>query len=138
MSANVTNLGFLSVPEELEVYLEHGSITDLATKKLLDLMKSKEPGKLIPFLTEILDRKPNSIVIIDPVEMLFKVDTIRKVPVLHMYGDLRNLLATYSSALFILTFNLRKRDRQAPRPDLLKDPRSWLEEVSDRSISKPI
>jgi hypothetical protein len=81
------------------------------------------------FIEEVLARKPTAVVIIDPAEMLFKIDTIRKVPVLELFGRIRSILTKYPESIIILTFNLRKKDPGHEKPDLLRNPRGWLEEV---------
>jgi hypothetical protein len=118
-----------SVPDELEVYLEHDAGDEPATQELLGLVKSESSEIRMQFLRRTLKNKPNAYVIIDPLEMLFRIDTGKKVPVLKLYSDLRNLLSEYSSASAMLTFNMRKRDKRVRPPDLLTDPRGWLEEV---------
>ena len=46
------------------------------------------------------------------------------------YLQLRELFKKYPEASILLTFNLRKQDRQNGRPNLLTNARGWLEEVS--------
>lgn len=120
-----------SVPQELTVYLEHDAAEEEATKQLLKVLANRQIDPKIEFLKKALGEKPNALVIIDPLELLFSgIDMIKKVHILAVYAKLRLLLAKYKEAAILTTFNLRKKDRKATNaPDLLKDPRSWLEEV---------
>ncbi len=126
---NRKGVEFPTVPDELEPYNLHGTHPESGCDALASLMQLKSGIDAISFIEEILSRKPNSVVMIDPAEMLFKIDTIRKVPVLELFGRLRGLLTRFPEAIIILTFNLRKQDPGRDKPDLLRDPRTWLEEV---------
>jgi hypothetical protein len=119
------------IPAQLEAYLEHDAADAPATIKLLDLVKSKTLDQRIDFIKEALRRKPNALVVIDPLELLFRLDTRDKTHVLLLYGHLRYLLASFPHSAILFTLNLRKKDRRSTnQPDLLTDPRGWLEEVS--------
>jgi hypothetical protein len=81
---------------------------------------------------EALQRKPNALVIIDPLEMLFRIDTGKKTNILLLYQAFKLLLAQYPQAALLFTFNMRKQDSKAGKaghPDLLSNPRAFLEEV---------
>ena len=122
------NTEFPKVPDELEVYLEQDSPDQPGTKKLLEVLVASTAKKL-DFIQEILEEKPNALVIIDPLEMLFRIDTLKKGSILPLYKGIRFLLANFPRALMLTTFNLRKQDRRAGRPNLVFHPRAWLEEV---------
>jgi hypothetical protein len=49
---------------------------------------------------------------------------------LRVYRLLRKLTQDFPQSAFLVTFNLRKRDRRAPKPSLLDAPRDWLDEVA--------
>ena len=115
-------------PGELEVYLEQDSPEEPSTKKLLNVLK-QAPEKRLAFIRDALERKPNALVIIDPLEMLFRIDTLKKSDVLALYTQMRFLLSDFPQAAILMTFNLRKKDRRAAAPDLMSNPRDWLEEV---------
>jgi hypothetical protein len=117
------------VPEELDVCLEHDSPEEAGTKKLLAALEQKKIEARIDLIAQALASKPDALIIIDPLELLFRVDTGKKMQVLWLYGRLRQLLCQFSHAAMILTFNLRKLDRNWSRPNLLTSPREWLEEV---------
>jgi hypothetical protein len=69
-------------------------------------------------------------VIVDPPEVLFRIDTGKKVMILALYREIRLLISAFPRAVIVLSFNMRKRDRRsAGQPNLLTDPRDWLEEV---------
>jgi hypothetical protein len=118
------------VPEDFDVYLEHDLADEPATAMLLAVIGAKNIDPRLTLIEEALGKKPNALVIIDPVELLFRVDVRDKMHVLGLYSVLRRLLSKYPTASMILTFNLRKRDRRSKStPDLLLDARGWLEEV---------
>jgi hypothetical protein len=116
------------VPEELDVYLEHDSTDELGTKKLLDVLQLNFEAR-IALIEEALGEKPDALVIIDPLELLFRIDTGKKRDILALYTELRQLLSRYPHAALLVTFNLRKWGRDGKRPRLLSNPREWLEEV---------
>jgi hypothetical protein len=87
-------------------------------------------SKRIALVEEALHRKPDAVVIIDPAELLLGIDTAKKMQVTTLFAKFRMLLARYPKAVLVNTFNMRKLDsRKGRRPDLLSDPRAWLEEV---------
>jgi hypothetical protein len=118
-----------TVPDELDVYLEHADPNDTATKKLLSAIASGDMETRIELIDAALRRKPNALVTIDPLELMFRVDTLKKAGVLRLYEKFRRLLAKYPQAATVVTYNLRKRDKKRGKDDLLLDPRGWLEEV---------
>ena len=65
------------VPEEFEIYLEQDEPSEAATAKLLSVLGSKPKDRIL-FLQELLDRKPSALLIIDPLELLFRMNTGRK------------------------------------------------------------
>ena len=117
------------VREELLVYLEHDDAKEPTTAALLTAIAGPGLEAGLALIEKALQEKPNGLVIIDPLELLFRIDTGKKKDVLLLYGKLRRLLAFYPASAMLITFNLRKRDKKVGSPDLLTDPRSWLEEV---------
>ena len=117
------------VPDDLDLYLEHDASTEPATAKLLSVLKSDQMIDRYQLLEDALQRKPNALAIIDPLEMLFRIDTGKKVNILALYSHLRLLLSRYPHAALLFTFNMRKQDPQRGLPDLLSNPRGFLEEV---------
>jgi hypothetical protein len=117
------------VPEELEIYLERDNATEPDTAALLRAVTT--PGHLpkVGLIQAALERKPSAVVLIDPLEMFFRLDTCKKAEVLELYRDLRTMLARFPGAALLNTFNLRKRDKRGRKANLLADPRDWLEEV---------
>jgi hypothetical protein len=118
------------VPDELDIYLEHDSADEPSTKKLFAGLAQPKLQARLDLIDEALSAKPNSLVIIDPLELLFRIDTGKKQHVLCLYGELRKLLSKYPQAAMLITFNLRKwTKKDNNRPDLLTEPREWMEEV---------
>jgi hypothetical protein len=118
-----------SVPSELDVFLEHGDPSEMTTKKLLAAIAAPDMQPRILLIDLALSVKPSALVTIDPLELMFRVDTLKKKEVLRLYEKLRLLLAKYPHAAIATTFNLRKRDKKIVKDDLLLNPRGWLEEV---------
>jgi hypothetical protein len=127
-------IGFPSpiVPGELEIFLEHDDSPVEGTTALRCALESPVTGALT-LLERALARKPKSLVLIDPLELFFKLDSCKKQQVLTLYSKLRKLLAKFPHSAILLTFNLRKPDRKVARPDLLTNPREWLFEVCGSS-----
>ena len=117
------------VPEELDVYLEHDDMSERGTAALVTAVSQLGHEPKIDLIEASLKTKPNAVVFIDPLEMFFRLDTLKKAEVLHLYRALRNLLAKFQHAALFTSFNLRKRDKRLRKADLLADPRDWLEEV---------
>lgn len=117
-------------PEELEIYLEFDDPKTPATAALLALLKTPTNVERVEFLRKLLQKKPNAVVIVDPLEKLFRLDKRKETEVLDLYQEFRFLLADFPSAAIITSWNLRKRDKAVKLPNLLVSPREWLEEVS--------
>jgi AAA domain-containing protein len=122
------------VPDELDVYLEHDEAKEPGTQKLLDTFKQKTIQGRLDLIEKALKDKPDALTVLDPLELMVRVDTTKKQPILSLYADFRLLLSKYSKAAMIVTFNLRKMMKGgnplfAGRTGLLQSPREWLEEV---------
>ncbi len=96
------------VPEELDVYLERDDLNEAGTKRLIAALAQPRPEERLKLIEEALRNKPDALVIIDPLELLFRIDTGKKLHVLWLYGELRRLLSQYPHAAMLNTFNLRK------------------------------
>jgi hypothetical protein len=119
------------VPEGLEIVPEiDDPARNPATAELLLALKSGKIDDKLAILEDILGRQPNSLIVIDPPEMLFPINTRERVSVQWLYSQYRFLLSKYPGALFMNTFNLRKIDKRFKRSNLFADPRGWLEEIS--------
>lgn len=121
-----------TVPHQLLAYLANDDPkTNPLTSEFLDSLKGIGIEASLEIVKKALASKPNALVVIDPAEMLFRIDTLKKRDVLGLYCALRTVLADYPHAAVIMTFNLRKKDkRSACEPNLLSDPRDWLEEIA--------
>jgi hypothetical protein len=118
------------VPDELDIYLANADpVTECNTKTLLSVMG--DPAERMGLIHEALERKPNALVIIDPMDMMFpEVDKMKGQQVVDLYLRLRGVMSEYPRSLFLLTFNLRKPHREARMPILISDPRGWLNEIA--------
>jgi len=117
------------VPEELEIYLERDNANELSTLGLLKAVTKTGHIPKLGLIQDALQRKPNAVVFVDPLEMFFQLDTCKKAEVLNLYRDLRTMLGAFPKATMLNTFNLRKRDKRGTKANLLVDPRDWLEDV---------
>lgn len=126
--ANRLGVALPQVPDHLDVYLEHGDPDAPQTKRLLAAIAGNTDTRL-ELIGDSLSKKENALVLIDPLELMFRVNTVKKEELLRLYGMLRRRLTGYPHAATVMTFNLRKRDRKNGREDLLINPRGWLEEV---------
>jgi hypothetical protein len=119
------------VPAELAVFLEHDDPKETATRMLLTAIASTGRSAKLALIRGLLEAKPNAVLIIDPLELMFRIDTGKKVEVLGLYGDIRRLFVDFPHTAIIITFNLRKWDRRSlqDRPDLLESPSDWLQEI---------
>lgn len=100
------------VPGELDIYLEHDDPRTPATKKLLETLGQANLKARLDIIEEALSNKPEALVLIDPLELLFRIDTGKKQQILWLYGELRRLLSQYPHAAILMTFNLRKWTRK--------------------------
>jgi hypothetical protein len=116
------------VPDDLAIYLERDAPDEPATKQLLDALAKPGSKPRMDLIESALEHKPNAVVFIDPVAMIFS--TLKQADILSLYRDFRNVLHRFRHAAIVCTFNLRKLDRKNGRANLLSDPREWLEEVS--------
>jgi hypothetical protein len=124
-------VGVPRIPEELEVFPEMDDpTTNPATAKLLNLIENGSSDEKFKLLEDVLVRKPNALVIIDPPEMFFPIDTRQKKDVLWLYSHYRMLLSKRPGAAIINSFNLRKQDKRVDKSNLLLNPRGWLEEIA--------
>jgi len=114
------------VPDEYDALLLHGNPDNPATKRIYELLKTDNP---VPFLRETLKRTPNAVIVVDPADCIFRVNTKDEEKMLKRYMDIKMILGEYREASIILILNLRKIDRSNKIPDLLKNPREWLMEV---------
>ncbi len=90
-------------PEELEVYLERDSLDEPATAALLKAVSQPGHAAKLELIRAALSRKPNALVLIDPLEMLFRLDTSRKADILALYRELRTLLSEFPKAAMLCT-----------------------------------
>jgi len=124
------NVPMPKVPQELDAYLFNDDATSPPTARLLNAVATYIIAERIALLEAALASKPNALIVIDPSEMLFRIDTGKKVMILALYKELRLLISKFPTAAFLLVFNMRKKDRKSQSsPNLLSEPRDWLEDV---------
>ena len=116
-----------AVPEQLEPYVLNGDCNNPRTQALLSAGTIPAMMKLV---TNILEQKPTTLLIFDPVELAFPIDVLKKGEVLRLYKGFRQLLSQFPRAAILSTHNLRKTDRKIELPDLASDPHSWLQEIA--------
>lgn len=116
------------VPDVLEPFFWNDDTTEPSTARLIQTSDSVEESLVL--VRESLRKKPNAVVIFDPIEMFARVNKREAVEVVQLYKQFRRLFAEYPQAAILCTFNLKKEDKKTPKPNLLADARGWLEEVS--------
>jgi len=115
------------VPDDLDIHLAHDRTPPKQRRLSAFDYDDRDHIKL---LESRLKKAPNALIIIDPVELFFEFDKLNGRDVLRQYKRLRALSVDYPCAAYLLTFNLRKRDRRTRKADLLQEPRDWLDEVA--------
>ncbi len=113
-----------AVPDEFEPILSH----DLPPQP--GGVKYSRPTAPTEWLASALKRKPDALVVIDPIELMFQFDKLKGKDILDLYAGLRDLLRKFPEASILSTFNLRKRDRKTRKANLLLESRDWLDEIS--------
>jgi hypothetical protein len=117
------------VPDVLEPFFQHDSVNEETTARLVDALGSTE--NCLALVEQSLSKKPNAVVIFDPVELFIPIDKLKAKEIVAFYQKLKKLFATHPHASVLCTFNLRKPDKQNTKlANLLSDPRGWLQEVS--------
>jgi hypothetical protein len=116
------------VPEMLEPLFQNDDIKEPGTAQLIEVLGSEE--KSFALLETLLTGKPNAVVIFDPVELFVAIDKNDGKAIVRLYKRLRKLFSAYPHASALCTFNLKKSDKKVAKPNLLADPRGWLDEVS--------
>lgn len=128
--AHRRKLAVPDVPRRAELYMEHGHITDAYTQQLLDAI-AKPPAERLHWIGKKLAGKPNAVVVVDPLDMLFTIDKNKGPQVVWLYRQFRNFKRDFPQASFIFVFNVKKTDRRAAhQPNLLENPHDWLQETS--------
>lgn len=114
----------------IELFLEAGSEETATTAELLDVL-SKQLEDRMKWLEQKVATKPNAVVMMDPFNMFFPVDTKKGAHIMVVYKWCRMLHRKFPAVTFIFSFNTRKKSRISQHhPSLVKDPRDWLEEAS--------
>lgn len=117
-----------SVPEMIQPLFQNDDIAEPGTAQLLEALGSDD--KCFRLLERLLGEKPTGVLIFDPVELFVLMDKNDGKAIVRLYQRLRKLFASYPHASALCTYNLKKSDKKAPKPNLLADPRRWLDEVS--------
>jgi hypothetical protein len=75
----------------------------------------------------LLAQSPDALLIIDPIEHFFRLNRSKSPQLLHLFFELRQLLADFPNAAIIGVVNYGRRGRRRNQLSLLKDPFCWLE-----------
>jgi len=126
----------VEMPDEsaLRVFFALGDPQLETTKELFQVTKTANLNKTITWLQHQLARVPDAVIMIDPADLFFPVNFTKSEQVLPLFFKLRMLSQQFPKAAFVFTFNLRKLNPNRRVPDLLLDPRGWLEEVGGSSL----
>jgi hypothetical protein len=117
------------VDQQLDPYLYLDDMKCPNTAKLHEALASSTDAAKFTLLEVALAKKPNALVLFDPVELMFRLDKLKPAEILKLYSRFRAILSKFPNAAILSTFNLRKFDRKHGRCNLLGDPRGWLDEV---------
>ncbi len=117
------------VDQQLDPYLYLDDMKCPNTATLHAALASPTDGAKFTLLGAALAKKPNALVLLDPAELLFRLDKLKTGEILKLYSRFRAILSKFPHATIVSTFNLRKFDKKNGRCNLLGDPRGWLEEV---------
>lgn len=120
-------LGDAALP--VEVYPNYGNLDDPAIKEMERLLDMK-PADKVAWIENVLREDPHTLMFIDPIQLLFNIDKNDSTKITGLYGMFRKLLRSYPHASFLLTYNLKKRDRKVEVPPLVESPHEWLQETS--------
>lgn len=118
-----------SVPQMLEPLFQHDDNKEPGTAKLIEALDSDEKQSFA-LVEKLLQEKPSAVVIFDPIELFVSMDKNDGKAIVRLYKRLRKLFNRHPHAAVLCTFNLKKLDKKAAKPNLLEDPRVWLDEVS--------
>jgi len=125
------NLPMPLIPDQLIPYLARGAKGNPWTQALNIAWKSsKRLECLLALLDSAMQKHPNALLMIDPLDIMFRLDSMSKTAILDTFGTIRDRLSVYTQSGLITTLNVRKSDRRGERPDLLTQPHLWLEETS--------
>jgi AAA domain len=116
------------VPEMLQPLFQNDDIAEPGTAQLFEALESDDKG--FALVEKLLIDKPTAVLIFDPVELFVLMDKKEGKAIVGLYRRLRRLFANHPHASVLCTFNLKKADRKAPKPNLLAEPRRWLDDVS--------
>lgn len=121
-----------ATPGAVEPCLLNANRDDLS-KRIRAASKTTAAAK--KFLRECLQKHPDTLFIIDPVEMFFsQLNLIKGEQVLITVDIWRELFAQYPQAAVLSSHNLRKPDsKRTVTPDLLDNVHGWLNEISGSS-----
>lgn len=116
------------VPEMLRPFFQNDDITEAGTAQLIEAQVSDD--KCFALLESLLAENPNAVMIFDPVELFVSIDKNDGKAIVRLFRQLRKLFSAYPHASILCTFNLKKIDKKGARPNLLVNPRDWLDDVS--------
>lgn len=126
--STANSIKYPRTPQDVDPYLLNADLTNSNTKALFDV---KSLATANTFLRERLSKQPDSLVLIDPVEMFFPaLNLVKPDHALAMVKFWRSLFSTFPKAAVMSSHNLRKLDvRAAQAPDLIENVHGWLREI---------
>ena len=121
----------ISDPSNVSHYVFNYRGESANTEELVNLCNTtRSLDERFAWLDNKLAISPDSLIIIDPSDMLFPIEKNKGLKVVWLLSRFRILSRKYPKAAFILVFNLRKTDNHSEMPDLFANPRSWLQGTS--------
>lgn len=123
-------LGLSGVPPLLTPFIYHNNERPAETIELVGLMKKGTMTGRLQWIREKLTALPNALIMVDPLDTLFPIEKNKNLAVTVLFNHFRELSFDFPQAAFIFVFNLKKADPRADKPNLLVDPRTWLQQTS--------
>lgn len=112
----------------VEFFIDHGDLDHPRTKETERILCMGIANKF-QWIEEKFALHPDTVMFIDPIQLLFNFDKNKSTQVVSLYNHFRAIQRRYRAATFLLVFNLRKRNPSFPPPPLIERPHEWLQEL---------
>ncbi|KKM99844.1 hypothetical protein LCGC14_1143770 [marine sediment metagenome] len=120
----------IAPPSNIQEYVANDREQPPRTLELQAACKDRSIYSRAYWLNAKLAAAPNAIIMIDPLDLMFPLRKNEAHQIVSLYWRFRETSFKYPDAAFLFVFNLRKLDRKAPIPNLLENPRGWLQETA--------
>ena len=120
-------------PANVRFYLFRDKTTPPSTESLRHVLKDMHHfQQRVEWLFQQAAEWPNAVIFIDAFDWIFPIDKNKSQNIIRLYTTLyEGLLSKLPEVTFLAVFNLKKADkRAASQPNLLENPRGWLQETA--------